>query len=168
MNPTIALGQWRNLKSGAYHAVNTMASEAHLDIDAQKAGCHASTCSATPRPLKKGKLILLGESLMLLFPVCFIGKCSHIASQSYQTDDVCVALAATAWSLHGKPVSERGETMKRVALFGPTIFPLVFAALGGRSMKNIALWTAERGSTIGVSPYYPTNLEETVRLMSLY
>ncbi|KAH6642924.1 hypothetical protein C7974DRAFT_112820 [Boeremia exigua] len=36
-------------------------------------------------------------------------------------------------------------------LLGPTVFPLAFAALGGRSLKNIALWRAERGSTLGVS-----------------
>lgn len=36
-------------------------------------------------------------------------------------------------------------------LLGPTLFPLAFAALGGRSLRNIALWYAERGSTIGAS-----------------
>ncbi|KAJ6199410.1 hypothetical protein J3E72DRAFT_266926 [Bipolaris maydis] len=36
-------------------------------------------------------------------------------------------------------------------LLGPTLFPLAFAALGGRSLKNIALWKAQQGSSIGSS-----------------
>lgn len=62
----------------------------------------------------------------------------------------CVALAATAYTFHEQPVSEHGATLQRVMLLGPTLFPLAFAALGGRSLKNTALWSAERGSTVGV------------------
>lgn len=59
-------------------------------------------------------------------------------------------LAATAFSFDEKPISEDGVILQRIMLLGPTLFPLAFAALGGRSLRNIALWKAERGSTIGV------------------
>jgi hypothetical protein len=35
---------------------------------------------------------------------------------------------------------------------GPTMFPIVFAAIIGRSMKMIARYLAERGSKLSVSP----------------
>lgn len=33
---------------------------------------------------------------------------------------------------------------------GPTIYPLVFAAIGGRCLRNLAVALAERGTTISV------------------
>lgn len=60
-------------------------------------------------------------------------------------------MAAVAYKLDQKPSSERGENIQRLILLGPTLFPLAFAALGGRSLRKIALWRAERGTTLGVS-----------------
>jgi hypothetical protein len=34
---------------------------------------------------------------------------------------------------------------------GPTMFPIIFAAISGRSMKMIARYLAEKGSKISVS-----------------
>ncbi len=49
------------------------------------------------------------------------------------------------------PLSTYGRHVQEVILLAPTIFPLAFAALVGRSLKRIALWKAERGTTLGVS-----------------
>ena len=81
------------------------------------------------------------------------------------------ALAATAYSFHEKPISGGGVTLQRVMLLGPTLFPLAFAALGGRSLRNIALWKAEHGSTIGVrdiSPLYETSSLTRSRFLKTY
>lgn len=61
------------------------------------------------------------------------------------------ALAVAAWLFDGRQVSPSGKLLQRVILLGPTLFPLAFAGLGGRTMNNLTLWRAERGSTIGVS-----------------
>jgi hypothetical protein len=37
---------------------------------------------------------------------------------------------------------------------GPTIFPIMFAAIVGRTMKFIAQFSLERGSTVEVSPSF--------------
>jgi hypothetical protein len=85
-----------------------------------------------PQAVKKTRAGLFGEIALLIFLIAF------------------VSLAATAWSLGNAPTSEGGRILQRVMLLGPTIFPLVFVALGGRSLRNIALWKAQRGSTIDV------------------
>ncbi len=56
-----------------------------------------------------------------------------------------------AYDLDGQEISSRGRSIQEAILLGPTIFPLAFAALAGRSLKRIALWRAERGTTLGVS-----------------
>jgi hypothetical protein len=61
------------------------------------------------------------------------------------------ALAALAYRLDGKELSSHGKHIQEAILLGPTLFPLAFAALAGRSLKRIALWRAERGTTLGVS-----------------
>jgi hypothetical protein len=38
-------------------------------------------------------------------------------------------------------------------LQGPTIFPIVFAAISGRSMKMYARYIAEKGANISVSSF---------------
>jgi hypothetical protein len=62
-----------------------------------------------------------------------------------------VALAALAYQLDGNEISDRGRMIQEAILLGPTLFPLAFAALGGRSLKKIALWRAQEGTTLGVS-----------------
>lgn len=39
---------------------------------------------------------------------------------------------------------------------GPSIYPLAFAAIGGRCMRSIAVFVAERGTTILVQASLPT------------
>lgn len=53
--------------------------------------------------------------------------------------------------LDGKDVSPYGKHVQEAILLGPTIYPLVFAALGGRALRKIALWRAGEGTTLGVS-----------------
>lgn len=56
-----------------------------------------------------------------------------------------------AVKLDGKDVSPYGKHVQEAILLGPTIYPLVFAALGGRALRKIALWRAGEGTTLGVS-----------------
>jgi hypothetical protein len=62
-----------------------------------------------------------------------------------------IALAALAYRLDGEEISDRGRKIQEAILLSPTLFPLAFAALGGRSLKKIALWRAQEGTTLGVS-----------------
>ncbi|KAF3032805.1 hypothetical protein E8E12_002211 [Didymella heteroderae] len=71
------------------------------------------------------------DGLLLILPVAFI------------------ALAAVAVKLDGQDVSPYGKHVQEAILLGPTIYPLVFAALGGRALRKIALWRAGEGTTLG-------------------
>jgi hypothetical protein len=62
-----------------------------------------------------------------------------------------IALAALAYRLDGEENLARGRKIQEAILLSPTLFPLAFAALGGRSLKKIALWRAQEGTTLGVS-----------------
>ena len=60
------------------------------------------------------------------------------------------ALAALAYHLDGEELSNFGRKVQEASLLGPTVYPLAFAALAGRSLKKIALWRAQEGTTLGV------------------
>lgn len=83
-------------------------------------------------------------------PIAFIGK-NVITSELVHVLTALAALAGLAYKLDDKHISPYGEHINQLILLGPTLFPLAFAALGGRSLKKIALWKAERGTTLGVS-----------------
>ncbi|KAJ4366084.1 hypothetical protein N0V95_000311 [Ascochyta clinopodiicola] len=59
------------------------------------------------------------------------------------------ALAIITIKLDGKRFSPYGRHIQEAILLGPTIYPLVFAALGGRALRKIALWRAGEGTTLG-------------------
>ena len=61
-----------------------------------------------------------------------------------------VAMGVTTADLDGKPLSRWGETVQRATLLGPTIFPIMFAALVGSTLKTIARFRAEHGAKLGV------------------
>ncbi|KAH7393769.1 hypothetical protein DE146DRAFT_765295 [Phaeosphaeria sp. MPI-PUGE-AT-0046c] len=63
--------------------------------------------------------------------------------------NIAEALAAFAYRLDGKELSDRGHKIQEAILLCPTLFPLAFAALGGRSLKRIALWRAQEGTSLG-------------------
>jgi NADH:ubiquinone oxidoreductase subunit 4 (subunit M) len=81
---------------------------------------------------------------------CFHRLVSLCASDQILANAIHLVLAVIAYTLDQKQTSEHGAMVESAMLLGPTVFPLAFAALGGRSMRNMALWKAERGSTIKV------------------
>ncbi|KAF2129893.1 hypothetical protein P153DRAFT_396232 [Dothidotthia symphoricarpi CBS 119687] len=84
-----------------------------------------------PRRVGGFSLWIVADLVLLLMPIAFI------------------VLAVLAYRLDREPISDHGKAVKFATTLGPTVFPLVFAALGGRSLKKIALWKAERGTTLG-------------------
>ncbi|KAG9187643.1 hypothetical protein G6011_05514 [Alternaria panax] len=88
------------------------------------------------RPLKKhtwlSYLYGIGDLLLVLLPVYFI------------------LLGVAAIALNGKPTkgSDFGKKVEFAMDLGPTMFPIAFAAISGRSMKMIARFLAERGTKI--------------------
>ncbi|PVH97820.1 hypothetical protein DM02DRAFT_657891 [Periconia macrospinosa] len=84
------------------------------------------------RTLKKHTWIryvyMLGDFLLVLLPLYFI------------------LLGVAVITLHGKPTKNNafGEKVEIAIQLGPTIFPIMFAAICGRSMKMIARYIAER------------------------
>ncbi|RMZ72282.1 ATP binding [Pyrenophora seminiperda CCB06] len=88
------------------------------------------------RPLKKhtwlSYLYGVGDLILVVLPVYFI------------------LLGVAAITLNGKPTkgSEFGKKVEFAMTLGPTMFPILFAAISGRSMKMIARFLAEKGTKI--------------------
>jgi hypothetical protein len=63
-------------------------------------------------------------------------------------------LGVAVIALNGKPTkgSDFGKKVEFAMDLGPTMFPIAFAAICGRSMKRIARFRAERGAKISVRP----------------
>ncbi|KAH6629031.1 hypothetical protein C7974DRAFT_179237 [Boeremia exigua] len=74
--------------------------------------------------------LFVGDVLLVLLPIAFL------------------VLGIAAWRLDGKGLSEMGATVERAMQLGPTIYPLAFAAIGSRCLRNVAVRLAERGTTI--------------------
>ncbi|KAH6622174.1 hypothetical protein C7974DRAFT_397794 [Boeremia exigua] len=74
--------------------------------------------------------LLIGDILLILLPIAFI------------------VLAISAWRLDKKTLSGNGRMVERAMSLGPTIYPLAFAAIGSRCLRNIAVRLAERGTTV--------------------
>ncbi|CBX94473.1 hypothetical protein LEMA_P119640.1 [Plenodomus lingam JN3] len=74
----------------------------------------------------------IGDVLLILLPIYFI------------------LLGFAAVSLNGKPTKDNtfGPKVEFAMDLGPTIFPIVFAAISGRSMKMIARYLAEKGAKL--------------------
>lgn len=82
------------------------------------------------------KISFLWDANITFFPVVFI------------------ILAISAAGLSNKGMSEWGEQVIAATRLGPTIFPIIFAALVGRLAKHVARYRVERGATVAVgSPY---------------
>ncbi|KAF2658976.1 hypothetical protein K491DRAFT_689580 [Lophiostoma macrostomum CBS 122681] len=77
-------------------------------------------------------LVLLGELMLSLMPIPFL------------------VLAIAAYRLDGREVSEPGQKVVRAMQLGPTIYPLIFAGVAGRCIRNLAQRKAEIGTTIEV------------------
>ena len=84
------------------------------------------------KPFGFGTVIFIGDVLLTVAPCIFL------------------ILAFQALAVNGKSVSTHGQTIAQAARLGPTLFPIIFAAVVGRLMKVSALWKCERGSTLGI------------------
>ena len=127
----------------------------------------------------KHKGLLVIDILIGLIPLSFIGKSQDTtkaflqASRKGRADadrnsaDYCgrtlIRFANIDWWRNNqgcyhlsmlKPVHWKSSLLDISQ--GPTVFPIVFATIVGRSLKSLALFQAERGARLGVS--YPTSL----------
>lgn len=85
------------------------------------------------KPVSLHTLIFAGHLLLTLCPSLFL------------------ILSFSAWVVNNDPVgSLRGQTVEQAARLGPTLFPILFAAVCSRLMRTYALWRAEKGETLGV------------------
>lgn len=73
-----------------------------------------------------------GDIIQTLLPVVFLAFC------------IC------ALALDRKPPSSFGSNIIAGSKLGPTIFPIIFAAIVGRLMRAIAHWKAETGTRLGL------------------
>ncbi|KAH7094856.1 hypothetical protein FB567DRAFT_15141 [Paraphoma chrysanthemicola] len=115
----------------AYSAVEIDANRSDTDVSNRSAPHDVPGWPAEPQRIASAPIWIIADFLLLFMPIAFI------------------ALAALAYRLDGKELSNKGRHIQEAILLGPTLFPLAFAALGGRSLKKIALWKAERGTTLG-------------------
>ena len=53
--------------------------------------------------------------------------------------------------MNNQPASKWGSIVIQATKIAPTVWPLVFAAVVGSTVKAVALWKAEQGTTLGVS-----------------
>ncbi|KAI0972778.1 hypothetical protein F4678DRAFT_52068 [Xylaria arbuscula] len=62
-----------------------------------------------------------------------------------------IVFALLVYASDNRPMTahSREEALLVAASYGPTIFPIVFAAIVGRTLKSIATWKLQRGTTIG-------------------
>ncbi|CAD6588389.1 MAG: hypothetical protein ASARMPREDX12_003254 [Alectoria sarmentosa] len=58
-------------------------------------------------------------------------------------------LSIVATRLSGSPISAGGDKVKAAITLGPTLFPILFAAIVGRSLRSLASFQAERGAKLG-------------------
>ncbi|KAF4951607.1 hypothetical protein FGADI_7382 [Fusarium gaditjirri] len=64
---------------------------------------------------------------------------------------VFVVFASLAIASDGQILTKgsRAQYLLDITFYGPTIFPILFAAIVGRALKALATWELQRGSTIG-------------------
>lgn len=79
-----------------------------------------------------GIVVFIGDVLLTLAPCLFL------------------VLAFQALSVNRKAINDHGGTVEQAAKLGPTLFPIIFAAVVGRLMRTLALWKAERGAPLGI------------------
>ncbi|KAJ9656207.1 hypothetical protein H2201_008619 [Coniosporium apollinis] len=96
------------------------------------------TCWPTePRKLKEtnfsSALLQFGDVILAVLPALFIG--------------LAIAVAV----LHGKPTKDNilGARVESATQLGPTLYPVIFAAVAGRTMKIIARFWVEKGAKLG-------------------
>lgn len=63
---------------------------------------------------------------------------------------IFLILGISALALDRKPLSSFGDNIIAGTKIGPTIFPIIFAAVVSRLMRSIAHWKAEKGTQLGM------------------
>ncbi|RDW65897.1 uncharacterized protein DSM5745_09636 [Aspergillus mulundensis] len=61
-----------------------------------------------------------------------------------------LVLAVLVIRLNGKELSNYGDKIIQATRLGPTVFPIVFAAIVGSLMRSWALWKAQNGAALGL------------------
>jgi hypothetical protein len=59
-------------------------------------------------------------------------------------------LAILCLSLNSQPMSSYGRNLYAITLISPSIFPIVYAAILGKTLRRIGLFKAERSASLGV------------------
>ncbi|KAF3024386.1 hypothetical protein E8E14_014390 [Neopestalotiopsis sp. 37M] len=90
---------------------------------------------------------LLGAPSRTLGRVRYGSLCTQVALALFPL--LFVALASTAISLNTQPTSLAGERVERAIALSPSIFPIIFAAIVSKFFRTLALFLAERGTTLG-------------------
>ncbi|KAF2638688.1 hypothetical protein P280DRAFT_471260 [Massarina eburnea CBS 473.64] len=122
-----------NTKDGvAYHTVALGAHPSDSDVSRRADLKKVKDWPEGPQHIELYRIWIVADILLLLLPLAFL------------------ALAYMAYRLDGFVLTHRGHMIEEAMLLGPTIFPVAFAALGGRSLKKIALYKAERGTKLGL------------------
>ncbi|KAK5946706.1 hypothetical protein PMZ80_000849 [Knufia obscura] len=132
-------GKTQSQVSTAYPPGSTDLSLDLIDPAAYAAHERKPTTQSAParhfwhNPFSLATVMFVGDLFLTLAPCLFL------------------LLSFEALSVDGRPVSSpRGQTVEQAAKLGPTLFPIVFAAIVGRLMKTYALWRAERGASLGI------------------
>ncbi|KAH7087585.1 hypothetical protein FB567DRAFT_469954 [Paraphoma chrysanthemicola] len=113
-----------------YIAVDTSPTDYPIAFD-DKAVSHIDGWPQGPQPLTGISILkFLGDALLVLLPIPFL------------------ALAIEVLQLSNEPLSDHGKMIQRLIALGPTLYPLVYAAVCGRYLRSFAIWLAERGTTL--------------------
>lgn len=114
-----------------------------------------------PRRLKsnasKNKLSTVISCIVALLPFIFLGKFAPSLQSLLSAMSTIHALipasglAILVIAINGYEVNDRRNAVVQATQLGPTIFPIVFAAIVGSLMRSYALWRAQNGAALGVS-----------------
>lgn len=91
---------------------------------------------------------LVKDSLVLGFPLLFVSKITQVELQTKL--NLSSVLGSLAQRLDGQPVSDYGSRVQFAMGLGPTVFPIVFAAIAGKALRSIAQMRLEKGDKVGV------------------
>ncbi|KAK6007538.1 hypothetical protein QM012_004352 [Aureobasidium pullulans] len=145
-----SVGSTHSFPFDATHKINSIGASQYLSLKESQKSFALSTSEALsdpdeiqgwpqrPRKLRNRSvpsiLSSISDVLIALIPVSF------------------VVLAAFAAKLAGQPIERNGlgRNVKRITQLRPTVFPIIFAAIAGRSLKTLTRYYAERGMRLGV------------------
>jgi hypothetical protein len=81
-------------------------------------------------------MFLIYDVILTILPLLFVGLAIAIARLDGQSE--------SAW----------GYAVMQASILGPTIWPILFAAVVGSTLQYIALYQAECGTTFGVGVFF--------------